>query len=605
MKFPVNPNGPSATATMATISEAEIIFTGTINLDVPAEYFYALTFQMSPQVTKDQRYQLALGADPAQNLAQIAAGVNAGWITVPTAPVVNPAQAVRILQALNVPTSTTIPQWDVPASPLRAAHRIWTDWHAFPPTWTTYQPSDDLTIFWPAEALVGSGTPFLEMVLYTLTRGFVTPGPHLLAHEIRTGLPPITGNPLTNVTDLTLVTPTQWVDFFNSLLVGAITLGEVVPPFVGAGTPAAQLAAFIRYLQQFFQMAPDFVPSPSATPAPPNEFGVPSWDLIAQTIGAYAGFHFGLPLSLGTLETAAEAAAPGDPEAQAWAVQAVWTINELFILATLVGPPPMVEFSVMEALFARGFTSREEVQDLSFPDFQQVLTGTVAYDFAVQIYTNAGTPFPIPPPPPPGFGPINPCCLTDCIPPFYLSPLGPVAYLHEMLRVSERSTCEDPFAHPATGHTRLEAHIATRRGPVAKLAVTRANLETPLPLVDIVNECLEYMASTSLITKHGVVYDTSEESLAGFKLCIDECGDDDQCCDGKIHHEKKHCHEPVILFDALPEYSTPATPVAANSTVEPAVWDKLAREFLHLLPALRPGARRLAHVSRLPPKLPL
>ncbi len=451
VEFPVNPNGPSGTATMATISEAEIIFTGTINLEVPTEYFYALTFQMSAQVTKEQRYQLALGADPAQNLAQIAAGVNAGWITVPTAPVVNPAQAVRILQALNVPTSTTIPKWDVPASPLSAAHRIWTDWHAFPPTWPTYQPSDDFTIFWPAEALIGSGTPFLELVLYTLTRGFVTPGPHLLAHEIRTGLPPITGNPLTDVTDLTLVTPTQWVDFFNSLLVGAITLGEVVPPFVGAGTPTAQLAAFIRYLQQFFQMAPDFVPSPSATPTPPDEYGVPSWDLIAQTIAAYAGFHFGLPLSLATLEAAAAAAAPGDPEAQAWAVQAVWTINELFILATLLGPPAMFEFSVMEALFARGFTSREEVQDLSFPDFQQALTGTVAYDFAAQIYANAGSPFPIPPPPPPGFGPINPCCLTDCIPPFYLSPLGPVAYLHEMLRVSERSTCEDPFAHPRRG----------------------------------------------------------------------------------------------------------------------------------------------------------
>ncbi len=109
--------------------------------------------------------------------------------------------------------------------------------------------------------------------------------------------------------------------------------------------------------------------------------------------------------------------------------------------------------------------------------------------------------------------------------------------------------------------------------------MTRANLETPLPLVDIVNECLEYMASTSTITKHGVVYDTSEESLAGFELCIDECCDDDECCDGEIHHEKKHCHDPVILFDALPEYSTPATPVAANSAVEPAVWDKLRANF--------------------------
>ena len=37
--------------------------------------------------------------------------------------------------------------------------------------------------------------------------------------------------------------------------------------------------------------------------------------------------------------------------------------------------------------------------------------------------------------------------------------------------------------------------LSQRRGPVGELAASCANLETPLPLIDIVNECLEYMAA--------------------------------------------------------------------------------------------------------------
>src|SRR4029077_20826834 len=40
--------------------------------------------------------------------------------------------------------------------------------------------------------------------------------------------------------------------------------------------------------------------------------------------------------------------------------------------------------------------------------------------------------------------------------------------------------------------------IAGRRGPLANLAATCANLETPLPRIDIVNECLEFMGSVAV-----------------------------------------------------------------------------------------------------------
>ncbi len=116
----------------------------------------------------------------------------------------------------------------------------------------------------------------------------------------------------------------------------------------------------------------------------------------------------------------------------------------------------------------------------------------------------------------------------------------------------------------------LGSAIAARRGPLGNLAATCANCETPLPLIDIVNECLEYMGSVSS-PANGTVYDTSPDRLDEFDLCHEEpCPDKD---------EKPFCHDPAQLFAALPEYSTPGIPVAANSAVEPSVYQKLKADF--------------------------
>jgi hypothetical protein len=40
------------------------------------------------------------------------------------------------------------------------------------------------------------------------------------------------------------------------------------------------------------------------------------------------------------------------------------------------------EFSLVEALYARGFKSAADVTEFSSTDFPQALIGTVAYDFA-------------------------------------------------------------------------------------------------------------------------------------------------------------------------------------------------------------------------------
>ena len=156
--------------------------------------------------------------------------------------------------------------------------------------------------------------------------------------------------------DIQAVTPAQWQAFFNAN-------PAYLPPFTLPGTTAARVAAFIQWVQKFFQLnAPAFVP-PAVPAFIPPRYGVPTFDVIVRTMADYPGFFLGMAIDLATLEAAAALAVPGDEAAQAWAVQAIETLNELYFLSQLPGEPEAFDFSVMEALFARGFTSREQVLD--------------------------------------------------------------------------------------------------------------------------------------------------------------------------------------------------------------------------------------------------
>ncbi|MGF6408376.1 hypothetical protein OKW37_000046 [Paraburkholderia sp. MM5482-R2] len=336
------------------------------------------------------------------------------------------------------------------------------------------------------------------------------------------------------------------------------------------------------------------------------------------------------------LQAAAEQIFRGDRSAQAWLVEALNTLDALYKVmlpvSITVADAEAYRFSVVEALYARGFTSPARINELTAAEFKQALAGTVAYDLAGDIQTSpasatssGGT-----------FQPVNPDgALTNCIPPPCSSPLGPVAYLSGLLNLSAISTCESPFAEglalktkgkatlpllhfvsttgvikgmsvngtstvdgttvasvtptsvtlqpPVTGDVpdnttinftapTLASALGGRRGPLADLVASCANLGTPLPLIDIANECLEYMASQVIGTRpvHGQVYETSDDKLADHVLCQHE-----PCPDEAI----SGCHDPARLFAALPEYSTPAVPVSANETVEPRVWNTLKSDF--------------------------
>ena len=378
--------------------------------------------------------------------------------------------------------------------------------------------------------------------------------------------------------------------------------------------------------------------------APPAFQGLAK-DWFGNCLAAYGAFTIGNGFALPQLQAAAATVFPGDRAAQAWIVDALVTLDALYQIMKPVGVPPSVPttnaaaytFSVVEALYARGFTSAARITELSGAGFQRALAGTVAYDLASSIYGSASAiapPAKAPPAPTEGFKPVNPDgALTNCIPPRCSSPLGPVAYLSELLKLSENSTCDTEAAPPLTLVTSVETSqgetltfvsttgvisgmlatgtnipagttvssetptsvtlnqpisagipsgtaitftaptlgsvLGQRRGPIGNLAASCPNLATPLPLIDIVNECLEYMASQATPSS-GTIYDTSADRLAGYEICQEgPCPAD----------AKPGCHDPARLFAALPEYSTPAVPVAANSAVEPAAWNNLKSDF--------------------------
>ena len=549
LRFPVITGGPTTTE----IAEANLIFSqaGPLNPSfvVPAAFFYALGAMIPPQVKAEQRYDMARLEREERLLGRLQAAIDesvipstAAPLTVAGAPAINGNQAARYLHALGS-TLGSAPKVTL-AAPVTT---IVTDWLAYA------GPTVDInTSFWTPE-VAAQPNAYLELLLLVFTQDHA---PLIAAIKA----PPLS---IANVAALVALTDQQW----RTLFLGPPVQIGLLPEFTQPGTPANRTEAFIRHLRSFF-----VVPGTAAAPlaqsvSGPPTLGVANSDIFQRYVDAYlvragAAFTFGTPANVAAMRQAIGDVFPGDLEAQDWLVQGLETIDALFQMTDLGPAFSELHFSLIEALFARGFTGPQDVTGLSPQEFQDALTGTVAYSHAATIYTKAGVLAPSPVPKSFGFRPINPDGrLTDCIPPPHLSPLGPVAYLVEMLRVSAASSCENPFPKSTTLSTRL----ASRRGPLSDLHATRANLETPLPMIDLVNESLEALAD-GLPPIGGAIYDTAAEELAGHKLA------------GTGHSSGAsgvpYRHNPQTLFAALPEHSSPATPLK-----KPGAYDALKVAF--------------------------
>lgn len=542
LRFPVETGMPPTPG--ATFRQADVVIENagglTTNFQVPAEYFYALSAVLATNVTAEERYRMATDDNESRTVASIRAAIDANIIV---AAATTPENAARRLVAIGRGRVQR-----PPLCPLNA------DVNALVTAWLAVMGAS-IDAFWQQNPFPAALVPgHLDLVLAVVTQQtVVTPTSTALIAAIK-------AIPVANVAQLKARTVQQWYAFFLPANIG------LLPDFTNPGTPEERVEAFVRKLRKYFEVlsiAP--VPAPG-TMANALSIPIADNDPFAAFLAAAPGFAFPVAnWSAPAIVNALQAVFPGDPDAQVWLLNALQTIDELLRATNGVGPATL-QFSLLEALYARGFASRAQIQALSAAEFEHALTGTVAYPHAAAIQAAAGGSTAAPTPVPPGpFTPINPDgSLINCIPPWHLSPLGPVKYLQDILATGVGATCE----HPAATGTTLGALTAPRRGPLGDLHATAANVHTMLPLIDIVNENLEALADSGA---PGVVYDTNGTTLGGHAL---KAADD----------EEGAGHAPNVLFAALPEHSTPATPVK-----KPGAYVKLADDFSSpLLPYSQP-----------------
>ena len=620
LRFPVETGTPPTPG--ATFRQADVVIENagglTLDFQVPAEYFYALAAVLATNVTAEHRYRMATDDDEPRIIASVKTAIDTNIIV---AAATTPENAARRLVAIGRGRVQR-----PPLCPLNAdVDTLLTAWLAV--------MGASIDAFWQQNPFPAALVPgHLDLVLAVVTQQtFVTPTSTALIAAIK-------AIPVTTTAQMKARTVQQWYAFFLNaggpstlafaMLVGDLTLtvaagegarfqpntyvlinaegantaeivlvtgvaGDVLtitraqagtaasahgagavipgnvallPDFTNPGTPEERVEAFVRQVRKYFEVL-SIAPAPAAG-VMANALSIPiaDNDPFAAFIAAAPGFAFPVAnWSVPAIVNALQTVFPGDADAQTWLLTALQTFDELLGATNGVGPATL-QFSLLEALYARGFTSRAQIQALSAAEFEYALTGTVAYPFAAAIQAAAGGSTAGPAPVPPGpFTPINPDgSLINCIPPWHLSPLGPVKYLQDLLATGIGATCEQPAA---TGTT-LGALIAPRRGPLGNLNATAANVHTTLPLIDIVNENLEDLTDDGT---PGVVYDTNGTSLSGHAL---RPADDE---DGTGH-------APNTLFAALPEHSTPATPVK-----KPDAYVKLADDFSSpLLPYSQP-----------------
>ena len=544
-------------------TEVELQSIAPASFAVPAAYFYALATTLSPQITSDRRNQLAVYAPEDKNLTDLTAAVSANvvgstekFVTLGSSPptAININQAARRLDSLGAISGS------LPA--------VTNDTHVteLVNEWLAYT-GDTSTIdadFWQGKvgpsATAAHQTDYLILVLQVVT------GELSFDPSFSLFLSAIQAQPLAidSVSKLANTSDQAWQTFFLA------NTGQL-PPFTAPGTTVERIAAFIRHLQKFFTTPVGPVSPSLQSPNGPGVLGTPTNDVLGQFDANYktasgSDFAFGGSWDSNALNTAVADTLPGDTAAQAWLKQALKTIEALYeMTAFATGSVSELRFSLMEALYARGFTTKASMQALTPGDLASALDGTVAYPYATQIQTAAGGSTAPATSQGSKFLPVNPDgSLANCVPPPHLSPFGPVAYLSQMLLASAASTCEQPKGTDAT--QQIGTLLETRRGPLGNLHTTRANLDTPLPALDLVNESLEALAAAVAgggPATGGAVFDTNGTELAGHQL-----RQPDGTGDGL---------DPADAFAAIPEHSSPAA--VDGPAAESAAYAALRTDF--------------------------
>jgi hypothetical protein len=558
---------------------------------VPAQFFYALGVN-APGMSASDQLTLAVSRSESQLYALFLQAIDAGIIEAQPDGV-SPLQAARRLVAIGAarsiaPRCTVGPVSGPPADPAAlgvynligaaAPAESWlSDQGPQPPTALDTTATD--AALW--QTLLAGGPPVtanqqaqLRLVVCALT-GWDSNSLDLFVSQLGSLLN------VQDADDLANLTAAQWQSFFTAPG-NAVMLPEFTQPPGQTVSVTDRIEAFLHFLAQFYTVVPASGSVPEPTPGAVPVLDRYGFDPLQSFLAAYDGANPGTPYTFGTsspTDTAAQDAisavfpSPADSPAAAWLAGVLQALNDLAAVTSGLIPSSSpnaaaLEFSIIEGLYARGFTSKQQIAALDQADFASALTGSVAWQWAQPIWTAAGGSTGPTPPAPGPFQPVNASgTLADCIPPPELSPLGPVAYLSELLQAGPASTCEQSVA----AGQNFAGLLATRRGSLSSLQVTRANTETPLPAVDLVNECLENIASQvvagggSAATPSGAVYDTSGTQVGDHLLRPPGTPPEP----GEPYH-----HDPATLLRAVAEYSSPASPVA-----QPSGYAALATDF--------------------------
>ncbi|MEG4274722.1 MULTISPECIES: hypothetical protein, partial [unclassified Microcoleus] len=358
------------------------------SFEVPAAYFYALTATLPSQLKREDRFKMVALDAEAQLVTNITQAIDDQVLTEPVLTTqggvtVNRYQAARRLRALGSANEIGTPEFVLdPVDPATSAARgLVTDWLGF--------TGADINAFWTTLSTANT-TGHLDLILCAITKENPPLAP--LTAEIKN--PPVPDPPVpdppapsfgagvSNINELAAKNNQNWEALLKSN-------AELLPEFTKPGTTQERIQAFIRHLRKFFDVANVFdsppVPTIAETPVFSRSPGNPLDQLLANYPG---GFSFS-EWDADQLATTVCKIFPGDPKAQQQFIEWLSCIQSVINLTNGISPIE-IQFSVIEALWARGFTNGDVIGKFSnATDFTEALAGSVAYAYAGIIWENA------------------------------------------------------------------------------------------------------------------------------------------------------------------------------------------------------------------------
>jgi hypothetical protein len=347
--------------------QMSVILNGAFNspgLIVEAALLYVYGAAIPVSISREQRWEMAKLSDPAILISDLDSAMSAGIITSGDTGGMSHYRAAHLLNALNIGV--------VLGAPMSLAYN---NVESLVHNWLNH-PAPGFSGFWTLT------TEHLELALWALTEGHAP-----LIAKIKTAFAP------GNAQDLVGITNAQWKSVFYDDTT-EIWDTSLFPPSLSIGTNDIRFELFLSNVKKYYaveQVAG--IPDTIDDQVPPG-FAVGQGDPLATFIGHYEAsgltFNFDQTPDHAAFQQALNCTFPNDPCAREWLENMLQQVSALAVLTVSVTTDKALQFSLMEALYSVGFTTATSITTLTFSQFQQALTGTVAYPYAEALYVSAG-----------------------------------------------------------------------------------------------------------------------------------------------------------------------------------------------------------------------